>query len=105
MLFRNSSDLWFWFATLAKCWRPFAGRHYDLARQMCDYFCNFIRTGDPNGEDQFGEKLPRWDAWSEETPCTMCFLRGGASPETAPLPPLKRFLSGRIMDRIHAMEV
>ena len=101
----HSSDLWFWFETLAKCWRPFTGRHYDLARQMCDYFCNFIRTGDPNGKDLNGEPLPRWDAWSEETPCTMRFLRGGASPETAPLPPLKRFLSGRIMDRIHAMEV
>ena len=53
----HSSDLWFWFETLAKCWRPFTGRHYDLARQMCDYFCNFIRSGDPNGQDLNGELL------------------------------------------------
>ena len=96
----HSSDLWFWFETLAKCWRPFAGRHYDLARQMCDYFCNFIRTGDPNGEDQFGEKLPRWNAWSDEAPCTMMFLRDGAAPSGEPLTPFKAFISGRIMDRI-----
>jgi para-nitrobenzyl esterase len=56
----HSSDLWFFFETLAKCWRPFTGRHYDLARQMCDYFCNFIRTGDPNGKDSNGRPLPLW---------------------------------------------
>ncbi|HSK69564.1 MAG TPA: carboxylesterase family protein, partial [Candidatus Limnocylindria bacterium] len=36
----HSSDLWFFFETLAKCWRPFTGKHYDLARQMCDYLFN-----------------------------------------------------------------
>ena len=28
----HSCDLWFFFETLAKCWRPFDGHHYDLAR-------------------------------------------------------------------------
>ena len=96
----HSSDLWFWFETLAKCWRPFVGRHYDLARQMCDYFCNFIRTGDPNGKDLNGEKLPKWDAWSDKTPCTMRFTANGAEPKTEALPPLKAFLQERIMDRM-----
>ncbi len=96
----HSSDLWFWFETLAKCWRPFVGRHYDLARQMCDYFCNFIKAGDPNGKDLNGEKLPRWESWAEGTPCTMHFLRDGAKPVTEPLPPLKAFLSERIMERM-----
>ena len=99
----HSSDLWFWFETLAKCWRPFVGRHYDLARQMCDYFCNFIKTGDPNGKDLNGETLPRWERWTEETPCTMRFLADGAQPETAPLPPLKQFLSDRIMERMRSL--
>ncbi len=99
----HSSDLWFWFETLAKCWRPFVGRHYDLARQMCDYFCNFIKTGDPNGKDLNGETLPRWERWTEETPCTMRFLADGAQPETAPLPPLKQFLSDRIMERMRGL--
>ena len=99
----HSSDLWFWFETLAKCWRPFVGRHYDLARQMCDYFCNFIRTGNPNGKDLNGEDLPRWETWSEESPCTMMFLRDGASPSKEPLSPFKRFISERIMARMRAI--
>ena len=100
----HSSDLWFWFETLAKCWRPFVGRHYDLARQMCDYFCNFVKTGDPNGKDLNGEALPRWERWTEETPCTMRFLKDGAEPVTESLPPLKRFLSDRIMDRMRSLD-
>jgi para-nitrobenzyl esterase len=99
----HSSDLWFWFETLAKCWRPFVGRHYDLARQMCDYLCNFIKNGDPNGKDLNGETLPRWEPWTEESPCTMRFLRDGAEPVTEPLPPLKQFLSDRIMERMREM--
>ena len=99
----HSSDLWFWFETLAKCWRPFTGRHYDLARQMCDYFCNFIRTGDPNGQDLNGETLPRWETWSEGTPCTMVFTGEGAVPKTEALSTFKQFISDRIMDRMRAI--
>ena len=100
----HSSDLWFWFETLAKCWRPFTGRHYDLARQMCDYFCNFIKTGDPNGKDLCGETLPRWEAWSDEKPCTMMFLKDGAAPSAEPLSPFSRFITDRIMDRIREIK-
>jgi len=100
----HSSDLWFWFETLAKCWRPFVGRHYDLARQMCDFFCNFIRSGDPNGKDLNGETLPLWDAWSADTPCTMRFLKDGASPLTEPQTPFRRFLTERIMERVRGRE-
>ena len=101
----HSSDLWFWFETLAKCWRPFVGRHYDLARQMCDYFCNFIKTGNPNGKDLNGETLPKWGAWTEETPCTMTFTGSGAKPVTEALPPLKAFLKERIMERMRAIRI
>ena len=99
----HSSDLWFWFETLAKCWRPFVGRHYDLARQMCDYFCNFIRTGDPNGTDANGEQLPSWLPWTDADPCAMRFTGNGAAAEREALPPFKRFLSDRIMDRIRSI--
>ena len=101
----HSSDLWFWFETLAKCWRPFVGRHYDLARQMCDYFCNFIKTNNPNGKDLNGETLPKWGAWTEETPCTMTFTGSGAKPVTEALPPLKAFLKERIMERMRSIRV
>ncbi len=56
----HSSELWFVFETLAKCWRPFKGWHYDLARQMCNYWTNFAKCGDPNGPDNDGEMMPRW---------------------------------------------
>jgi len=69
----HSVDLWFFFETLAKCWRPFVGKHYDLARQMCNYWANFIRGGDPNGLDSTGDPLPRWEPYTEEAPYAMVF--------------------------------
>jgi para-nitrobenzyl esterase len=64
----HSSDLWFWFETLAKCWRPFKGKHYDLARIMCNYWSNFIKTGDPNGDDADGTPMPRWNPYTGKEP-------------------------------------
>ena len=69
----HSVDLWFFFETLAKCWRPFVGKHYDLARQMCNYWANFISSGDPNGPDQTGVMMPRWDAYTTENNACMVF--------------------------------
>jgi para-nitrobenzyl esterase len=69
----HSVDLWFFFETLAKCWRPFVGKHYDLARQMCNYWCNFIRSGDPNGKDSTGEDMPKWEPCTPEAPYGMLF--------------------------------
>ena len=69
----HSVDLWFFFETLAKCWRPFVGKHYDLARQMCSYWAYFIKNGDPNGMDATGEALPRWEAYTPENNACMVF--------------------------------
>ncbi|NLC18257.1 MAG: carboxylesterase family protein [Clostridiales bacterium] len=69
----HSVDLWFFFETLAKCWRPFVGKHYDLARIMCNYWCNFIRNGDPNGKDSTGEDMPKWEPCTPEAPYGMLF--------------------------------
>ena len=70
---------------------------------MCDYFCNFIKTGDPNGKDLCGFALPRWEAWSEEAPCTMRFEKDGARASDKPLTPFKQFLSDKIMERIETL--
>ena len=67
----HSSDLWFWFETLAKCWRPFVGKHFDLARQMCNYMSNFIRSGDPNGCDADGTGMPYWQPLTDAAPAAM----------------------------------
>ncbi len=56
----HSSDLWFVFETLGKCWRPFKGWHYDLARMMCNYWTNFAKSGNPNGPDNDGAPMPQW---------------------------------------------
>ncbi|WP_342439603.1 carboxylesterase family protein [Paenibacillus sp. FSL L8-0436] len=69
----HSVDLWFHFETLAKCWRPFVGKHYDLARQMCNYLAYFMGTGDPNGKDSTGEDLPLWKPCTPEAPYGMVF--------------------------------
>lgn len=69
----HSADLWFFFETLAKCWRPFVGKHYDLAREMSNYLANFITAGNPNGEDVTGEKMPQWDPYTVDAPYGMVF--------------------------------
>jgi len=69
----HSSDLWFFFETLAKCWRPFVGKHYDLARKMCNYWANFIRSGDPNGIDADGSEMPLWKPFADAEPNRILF--------------------------------
>ncbi len=69
----HSVDLWFFFETLAKCWRPFVGKHYDLARQMCNYWSNFICSGNPNGKDSTGEEMPYWEPYTADAPYGMLF--------------------------------
>ena len=69
----HSCDLWFEFETLMKCWRPFDGHHYDLARKMCNYWTNFAKTGDPNGNDADGTPMPLWEPYTQ-TPARMEFF-------------------------------
>ncbi|MCQ2582771.1 MAG: carboxylesterase family protein [Treponema sp.] len=73
----HSVDLWFWFETLAKCWRPFVGRHYDLSRMMCNYWVNFIKTGNPNGNDADGKPMPEWKPYDADGTFGMTFTADG----------------------------
>ena len=91
----HSADLWFFFETLSKCTRPFEGRHYDLARQMCDYWANFIKTGDPNGFDINGKKLPQWKPYTDNERSEMLFTSEGAI-SSAEQNSLVRFLLGKV---------
>uniref|UniRef100_UPI003FEFBDFA carboxylesterase family protein n=1 Tax=Faecalibacterium sp. TaxID=1971605 RepID=UPI003FEFBDFA len=68
----HSSDLWYWFGTLAHCWRPFTEKDTALSVQMVDYLTNFARTGDPNGAD-----LPQWQTVTAQQ---TDFLRLGEEP-------------------------
>ncbi len=75
----HSCDLWFFFDTLGKCHRPYEGRHFDLARQMSDYFAQFIKTGDPNGTGSDFRPLPKWECYTPGHPFEMEFLSRGAA--------------------------
>ncbi len=88
----HSVDLWFFFETLAKCWRPFVGKHYDLARQMCNYLTNFIKTGNPNGKDADGSDLPHWDSYNKTHRSEMIFATDGAFEQTGCESEFVRFL-------------
>lgn len=55
----HSSELWYEFETLSRCWRPWEECDWELARVLSSYWANFTRTGDPNGEG-----LPRWEPYT-----------------------------------------
>lgn len=80
----HSVDLWFYFETLAKCWRPFKGKHYDLARHMCNYWANFIRSGDPNGNDADGTPMPEWKPMTQQAPHALRFADAAQPVEQGP---------------------
>ena len=64
----HSSELWYVFGTLYRCWRPMTGADYELSAKMTAYWANFAKTGNPNGEG-----LPVWDAYTQEKPRDMVF--------------------------------
>ncbi len=77
----HSVDLWFFFETLGKCWRPFRGPHYDLSRQMCNYLTNFVKNHDPNGLDDDGSEMPKWETYGKDNCFNMCFKTEGPVAE------------------------
>lgn len=51
----HSSELWYVFGTLGKCWRPMEQHDYELISKMVEYWNNFAKNGRPDGE-----VLPEW---------------------------------------------
>ena len=56
----HSSDLWYWFDTLDNGWRNWTEKDRKLASMMSDYLVNFVKTGNPNGEN-----FPEWKSAQE----------------------------------------
>ena len=59
----HSSELWYEFETLGRCWRPFEKRDWDLSAELATYFTNFIKHGKPN--EYNGNK---WNKYTIEKP-------------------------------------
>ncbi len=88
----HSVDLWFFFETLAKCWRPFKGKDYDLARLMCNYMTNFIKCGNPNGTDADGTEMPVWSSYKKDAPCEIVFNADSVQVNNGEEKPFIQFL-------------
>lgn len=86
----HGSEMWFAYDSLARCWRPFTGKHYDLARQVSSYWANFVKTGNPNGVDTIGQALPEWKAFTAENEFVMEFTDKPDQSKTA-VDPLMKF--------------
>lgn len=54
------------FQTLMRSVRPYTGFDYDLSDRLCNYWANFIKTGNPNGEG-----LPEWKPFTKDAPEVM----------------------------------
>ncbi len=83
----HSSELNFVFENLATCWRPFTGKHYDLARKMCNYWTNFAKTGNPNGDDADGTPMPEWIPFTDDGSRPLVFHEDGIGMAKDELPP------------------
>ncbi|HPI69294.1 MAG TPA: carboxylesterase family protein [Bacteroidales bacterium] len=64
----HSSELWFIFHTLDRCWRPLTEGDEDLSQYMVDCWTNFSKSGNPNGQ---GEE--KWKPYTTNNPFFMLF--------------------------------
>jgi len=79
----HSSELWFIFNTLDRCWRPFTDGDKILSEYMVDCWTNFAKYGDPNG---IGEKI--WKPYTKENPQFMLFQTDEKTNTSSPGQPL-----------------
>lgn len=46
----HTAELFYLFETIHRTWRRMTGYDYELQTKKADYFANFVKTGDPNGD-------------------------------------------------------
>ena len=64
----HSSELWYVFNTVKRCWRPLGEADEKLSERMVDYWTNFMKAGNPNGSG-----LPEWRACTNGLADVMTF--------------------------------
>lgn len=70
----HTSDLWYFYGNMKKCWRPFTEEDYILSEKMIEYAANFMKTGNPNSAG-----LTPWLPYSQSKKGFMFFdtVKGG----------------------------
>lgn len=64
----HSSELWYTFGTLGRCWRPMTDADFRLSERMMDYWVQFAKTGRPDtGEEE------TWKPCTPEDPFVKIF--------------------------------
>ncbi len=64
----HSADLWYVFHSMEHSWRPFTDGDKMLSNKIVDYWTNFAKYGNPNGQ---GEDV--WKAYTQENPGFILF--------------------------------
>lgn len=67
----HCADMWYWFGSLDKSWRPFEEKDYQLMEDMTTYLCEFAKKGNPNNE-----KLPYWGPLNKKNQKAMILGEG-----------------------------
>ena len=67
----HSSELWYTFGTLGRCWRPMTEHDYELSEEMVTCWTNFMKIGNPNGDGQRLEE--NWESYTGEHPYVKLF--------------------------------
>ncbi|MFP5164776.1 carboxylesterase family protein [Staphylococcus equorum] len=57
----HSSELWYTFGTLNRCWRPMTKDDVQLSEKMLDFWTNFIKTGNPNVPTKTQDKWKKYE--------------------------------------------
>ena len=82
----HSAELFYVFQCMNNNWRPFTGEDYEMAHVLNAYWCNFARTGNPNGEG-----LPQWNTFDPAAPALL-HIDGGIDMEPIDIAPWQKLL-------------
>lgn len=63
----HSSELWYTFGTLRRCWRPFEERDFKLSKKMIEHWSHFIKTGKADADSKV------WKPYQKNDPFIMAF--------------------------------
>lgn len=75
----HSSELWFIFHTLDRCWRPLTAGDEALSQYMVSCWTNFAKYGDPNGKGDV-----TWKPYSKDNTQFMLFKTDEKSNTSGP---------------------